>query len=67
MRFGFRKSFKAGPFRTTITNRGLTHGLGAGGFRVSTGGRRRKSKGSSGGSSLLGFLVLAALAAYLLL
>jgi hypothetical protein len=65
MRFGFRKSFKAGPFRTTVTKRGLTHSVGAGGLRVST-GRRRKKKAKSEGSGLLGFLILAALAAFLL-
>lgn len=47
MAFGFRKTFKAGPIRMTVSNKGITAGAGAGGFYASKkligGGRRRKS------------------------
>nr|WP_250807737.1 DUF4236 domain-containing protein [Neorhizobium tomejilense] len=35
MGLGFRKSFKVGPFRTTLTHRGITNSVGAGGVRYS--------------------------------
>ncbi|MBP2235326.1 hypothetical protein J2Z31_001818 [Sinorhizobium kostiense] len=35
MGFSFRKSFKVGPFRTTLTHRGITNSIGAGGVRYS--------------------------------
>jgi hypothetical protein len=52
MRISFRKSFKLGPFRTTISNRGITNSVGGGGFRAELPGyRRRKSTGLSRPSS----------------
>lgn len=54
MRISFRKSFKVGPFRTTISNRGITNSIGGGGFRAELPGyRRRSSTGLSRPSSLL--------------
>lgn len=54
MRISFRKSFKVGPFRTTISNRGVTNSIGGGGFRAELPGyRRRGSTGLSRPSSLL--------------
>ncbi|MDW9478969.1 DUF4236 domain-containing protein [Sinorhizobium meliloti] len=51
MGFSFRKSFKVGPFRTTLSHRGITNSIGAGGLRYSkrarfsdTGGRRSRSR-----------------------
>lgn len=35
MSFSFRKSFSIGPFRTTLTHRGITNSVGAGGLRYS--------------------------------
>lgn len=35
MAFSFRKSFKVGPFRTTLTHRGITNSVGASGLRYS--------------------------------
>ncbi|MCV9963533.1 DUF4236 domain-containing protein [Pararhizobium sp. BT-229] len=35
MGFSFRKSFKVGPFRTTVSHRGITNSVGAGGLRYS--------------------------------
>ena len=45
MGFGFRKSKKVGPFRFTLTHRGVSGSAGAGPFRASrsTTGRRSKS------------------------
>lgn len=49
MGFSFRKSFKVGPFRTTLTHRGITSSIGARGVRYSkttrysdVGGRRSR-------------------------
>lgn len=42
MKLSFRKSFRAGPFRTTLSNRGLTNSVGVGGLRLSSGGQGRK-------------------------
>jgi hypothetical protein len=46
MSFSFRKSFKAGPFRTTITHRGITNSVSAGGIRVGPTGASKKSNKS---------------------
>ena len=45
MGFGFRKSRKLGPFRVTLTHRGVSGSAGAGPVRVgrSSTGRRTKS------------------------
>lgn len=45
MAFGFRKSKKVGPFRFTLTNKGVSGSAGAGPVRVgrSSTGRRSKS------------------------
>ena len=45
MGFGFRKSKKVGPFRVTVTHRGVSGSAGAGPIRVgrSSTGRRTKS------------------------
>ena len=39
----YRKSLKAGPFRVSVSNRGVGGSVGAGGLRYSTrAGRRRR-------------------------
>lgn len=45
MGFGYRKSTKVGPFRFTLTHRGLSGSAGAGPVRIgrSSSGRRNKS------------------------
>ena len=44
MSFGLRKTVKAGPFRLTLSGRGLGASVGAGGARVQrSGGRTRRS------------------------
>ena len=45
MGFGYRKSKKVGPFRFTLTHRGVSGSVGAGPARVgrSTSGRRSAS------------------------
>ena len=45
MRFGYRKSKKFGPFRLTLTHRGVSGSVGSGRARVgrSTSGRRSAS------------------------
>lgn len=45
MRFGYRKSKKVGPFRFTLTHRGVAGSVGAGPLRMgrSSSGRRTKS------------------------
>lgn len=45
MGFGFRKSKKLGPFRVTLTHRGVSGSAGAGPVRIgrSSSGRRTKS------------------------
>jgi hypothetical protein len=45
MGFGYRKSKKVGPFRFTLTHRGVSGSAGAGPLRVgrSSSGRRTKS------------------------
>ena len=45
MAFGFRKSKKLGPFRLTLTHRGMSGSAGVGPVRASrsTSGRRSKS------------------------
>ena len=54
MRISYRKSFKVGPFRTTISNRGVTNSVGGAGFRAELPGYRRQgSTGLSRPSSLL--------------
>jgi hypothetical protein len=35
MGFSFRKSFRVGPFRTTVSHRGITNSIGAAGLRYS--------------------------------
>lgn len=53
MRISFRKSFRIGPFRTTISNRGITNSIGGGGFRAELPGYKRKgSTGLSNPTSL---------------
>lgn len=34
-RISFRKSFRVGPFRSTLSHRGITNSVGAGGLRIS--------------------------------
>jgi len=74
MRLGFRKTFKFGPFRTTVSHRGITNSIGAGGLRLSQrtplsgSGRRRRtairdetvapSSDTAAGNPVLGFVVL---------
>ena len=72
MGFSFRKSFKVGPFRSTISHRGITNSIGAGGLRYSkragfagTGSskRQRITEGeptaTPKGNPIVGFVVLA--------
>ncbi len=71
MGFGFRKSFKVGPFRSTISHRGITNSVGAGGLRYSkrasfTGSgskRQRTTNGeptaTSNGNPLVGLVIIA--------
>ena len=44
MGFGFRKSKKVGPFRFTLTHRGVSGSAGAGPVRVSRSSSGRRSK-----------------------
>lgn len=68
----FRKSFGIGPFRTTLTHRGVTNSVGAKGLRYSKttrysniGGGNQGPSGnpeipqSSNGKPILGFFILA--------
>jgi hypothetical protein len=70
----FRKSFKLGPMRMTLTDKGLTNSIGAGGVRYSKttrfaqDGRRRlptasngngRAGSSSAGRAVVGLVVLA--------
>ena len=49
MSFGFRKSFSSGPFRITLSKRGLSTSLGAGGARITSGTRGTYVTFSKGG------------------
>lgn len=75
MGFGFRKSFKFGPFRTTVSHRGITNSIGAGGVRYSkracfadigSSNRPRMADGAPTatpkGNPVVGFIVLAVIA-----
>ncbi|MGH7489827.1 MAG: DUF4236 domain-containing protein, partial [bacterium] len=49
MSFGFRKSFKSGPFRMTFSKSGVSMSVGAGGARLTTGPRGTHVSFSKGG------------------
>ncbi|MBP2235321.1 hypothetical protein J2Z31_001813 [Sinorhizobium kostiense] len=70
MGFRFRKTVKFGPFRTTLTHRGITSGIGTGGISYSktarfSGSRKRSPTTDEGqpaasqGNPVVGFIVLA--------
>ncbi|MBY3151182.1 DUF4236 domain-containing protein [Rhizobium laguerreae] len=72
MGFSFRKSFGVGPFRTTVTHRGITNSVGMGGARYSkktrftdtqnrdlTAPNEGRPSAASKGNPIVGLVVLA--------
>lgn len=49
MSFGFRKGFKSGPFRMTLSKSGVSMSVGAGGARLTAGPRGTRVSFSKGG------------------